>query len=69
MLLEVLIILGLGTVELKLGVVKIDVLMGVCEVAGRTILMGVFIVSGMRRCWLTLAGGLTVRLGELSWYC
>ena len=66
MFLEVLMILGLGTEELKL-VVMMDVLIGVCEVAGRS---GVFIVIGMRRSWLTLAGDLmTVMLGESSWNC
>ena len=44
MLLEVVMILGLGvvvlTVEVKFDVVRIDVLMGVWEVAGRMILIG-----------------------------
>ena len=66
-MLEVVITLVLGIVDVKCGV-RMDVLMSVWEVVGRTI--GVVIVRGMRRCWLTLeAGGLTVMLGELSWYC
>ena len=69
-MLEVVTILGLGIVEVKCGVVRIDVLMGVWEVAGRKILIGVSIVRGMNRCWLTLeAGGRTVMLGESSWNC
>ena len=68
-MLEVVITLVLGIVDVKCGV-RMDVLMSVWEVVGRTTLIGVVIVRGMRRCWLTLeAGGLTVMLGELSWYC
>ena len=66
-MLEVVITLVLGIVDVKCGV-RMDVLMSVWEVVGPTILIG--IVRGMRRCWLTLeAGGLTVMLGELSWCC
>ena len=69
MLLEEVMILGLGvkflgiavlTVEGVIDVVRIGDLMGVWEVAERKILICVPVGRGMSRCWVTPPGGLTV---------
>ena len=69
MLLEEVMILGLGvkflgiavlTVEVVMDVVRIGDLMGVWEVAERKILICVPVGRGMSRCWVTPPGGLTV---------
>ena len=68
-LFEVVMILGLGakflgivvlTVEVKLDVVRIGVLMRVWEVPGRKSLIGVPLGREMSRCCVTSPGGLTV---------